>query len=257
MLIEWPDRFYHTTGDVLANIDAQTLQRNGIVALAYVLFLANAGRSAADWLECQATGQFVAELGRLQATLLDSSPHSLPGLLRYRVDRQQECLEWLDCLRLQARDTVSAAGRAPAATQPGAGDAGPVRRGGHLLEQLATSLGAAPPGTEPPDGTEDRLGSAGAWILERVYNGPISHFAHMGTLPADEQDDLHALNAKHAWAARTYFRHLTQWMDGAHTLREIANRLAAQFGRRDDAFLPPFVTALEHMGLIRVRRPEQ
>ena len=50
MLIQWPDKFYHTNLDTLEKVDPEMLKRIGVIAAAYTYFLANAGEKETVWL---------------------------------------------------------------------------------------------------------------------------------------------------------------------------------------------------------------
>ncbi len=50
MLIQWPDKFYHTSLDTLEKVDPEMLRRIGIIAATYSYFLANAGEEETVWL---------------------------------------------------------------------------------------------------------------------------------------------------------------------------------------------------------------
>ena len=50
MLIQWPDRFYHTTADTLDRVDAKSLALAGTLAGCYLYWLATAGNEDARQL---------------------------------------------------------------------------------------------------------------------------------------------------------------------------------------------------------------
>lgn len=242
MLIEWPDRTYHTTADLLDNIAPKTLRRNGIVAATYALFLANAGEEEAEWLGDHALGKFIAEMGRLFGQTLTPGPRNeswkyMRWNLWYLLERRTECLEWLQRLVPADKSDFSAddwTGR---------------------LDELYCALCPMRDdnNTVEPESDIHRI-EAGDWILQRVHPGPVSHYAHVGTLPEEEQDPFRQLCADHPWASKTYPRHITHWIDGERTLAETAGYLAVEIGRRDDVFLVEYVKVLERLGLVRVER---
>ena len=234
MLIEWPDRFYHTTADTIDHIDPGSLRRNGTAAAACALWLAAAGPDEAGWLEQQAVGRFVGDLGRIYARSAGQSAEDAARSLRYRVERQKECLAWIGRL-----DGITRSGDARVASE---------------LERVAVSLGAVASENLDYETGHSRLGAAADWRVERVYPGPISHFAHVGLLTTEEQDAFNQLCSDHPRAAGCLYRRISHWIDGRRTLAEISERLFQETGQRDDEFLVPFVEALEKVGLVRVRR---
>ena len=46
MIIQWPDKFYHTSADTLEKVDPVSLARSGSLAAAYAYFVAQAGEDA-------------------------------------------------------------------------------------------------------------------------------------------------------------------------------------------------------------------
>ncbi|HET6383913.1 MAG TPA: DUF4910 domain-containing protein [Armatimonadota bacterium] len=234
MLIEWPDRFYHTSADVLENLDPDTLRRNGVAAAAYALFLATAGADEVEWLLARSVGRFAGRLGQLLGRgRMSALPPSRS--LRYRVERQKECLTWLDTLR-----------DAPVEREG-------LSEGAATLERVARALGASDELFETlPDRGADPI-----WRmrLEIVYPGPISHFAHVGVLPDEEREAFRRLSAAHPRAARNYSRRITHWANGQRSVADVSDMVELEMGERDDTFLPAYLRVLERLGLVRLREP--
>jgi hypothetical protein len=60
MLIQWPDRFYHTSFDTVDKVDPVSLRRSGLLAATYAAFLAAAGTEEAAWLAREAHARYKA-----------------------------------------------------------------------------------------------------------------------------------------------------------------------------------------------------
>ena len=58
MIIQWPDKFYHTSLDTLEKVDPEMLRRIGIIAATYSYFLANAGEKETVWLANEMLSKF-------------------------------------------------------------------------------------------------------------------------------------------------------------------------------------------------------
>ncbi|MCP4427125.1 MAG: DUF4910 domain-containing protein, partial [Chloroflexi bacterium] len=65
MLIQWPDKFYHSTFDTLEKVSPATLNRSGSLAAAYAYFIASAGERETTWLAHEMLTRFQARMGRL------------------------------------------------------------------------------------------------------------------------------------------------------------------------------------------------
>jgi hypothetical protein len=110
MLIQWPDRFYHTSADTPDRVDPQSLARAGTLAAAYAYWLATAGGKEAIWLGYEMLARFkarVAETAQAAVTdvqsLVDSDAVAqaivdLDRRLAYLLDRQKAALATLDRL---------------------------------------------------------------------------------------------------------------------------------------------------------------
>jgi hypothetical protein len=107
MLIQWPDKFYHTSADTLDKVDPDMLARAGTLAAAYAFFVADADQSEATWLAHEMQTRFQVRLARLtQAQITQmwdskaptASKDALERLERqvaYVVDRYEEALATL------------------------------------------------------------------------------------------------------------------------------------------------------------------
>ena len=171
MLIQWPDRFYHTTADTLEKVSPQSLARSSALAATYAYFLAGAGAPEVAWLAREMTYRFEIRLARkLQSASTAAlggaaSRQARPGSGSWHsgCDRQEAALESLrrldpgfdpqpwraeaaaiaDAAWARSRDVLDALARAGCA---GAGRAGCAARAGAALPRPSQPAAApAPP----------------------------------------------------------------------------------------------------------------
>jgi len=64
MLIQWPDKFYHTSLDTLEKVDPEMLRKIGVIAATYSYFLANAGEKETVWLANEILSKFKRKIIR-------------------------------------------------------------------------------------------------------------------------------------------------------------------------------------------------
>src|SRR5438067_2091727 len=64
MIIQWPDKFYHTSADTLDKVDPAMLRRAGILAATYAYAIAAAGEREALWLLNELSVEFRRALPR-------------------------------------------------------------------------------------------------------------------------------------------------------------------------------------------------
>ena len=72
MLLQWPDKFYHTSADTIDKVDPEMLARVGVAAAAYLWWFATAGPREVAWLGPAVVSRAEAALGRLRQGWLDA-----------------------------------------------------------------------------------------------------------------------------------------------------------------------------------------
>lgn len=105
MLIQWPDRFYHTTADTLEKVSPRSLHHAATLAGTYAYWLAQAGQNEARWLAHELNARFEQRLTR---ELQHGVTMALEGLalegpnranrLAFWIDRQEQALMSLERL---------------------------------------------------------------------------------------------------------------------------------------------------------------
>jgi len=58
MLIQWPDKYYHTSEDTIDKVDPEMLKRVAVLTGTYAYFIANAGYEEAVWLANESLARF-------------------------------------------------------------------------------------------------------------------------------------------------------------------------------------------------------
>jgi len=62
MLIQWPDKYYHTSEDTIDKVDPEMLKRVAVLTATYAYFIANAGYEEAVWLVNESMTRFKGKL---------------------------------------------------------------------------------------------------------------------------------------------------------------------------------------------------
>lgn len=237
MLIEWPDRYYHTSHDSLEKVSPTTLARNGGLAAGYAYWIATAGAAQARWLgeEMVSRGK-----GRILATLRAAADAALDAAetadrLAYRVEREQVALESLT--RLAPDLPVETWQEDIALFAYGEG------------QTAARRLG------EPVFATEEAVGdlaftpasAAMARVPRRIYPGPVDLRSHSHKLTPDQRAALQPPGG----GGFTLLTLALYWTDGRRSLAEIGRRVALESGSAlPDSDLMGFYDALATMGLV-------
>ncbi|NIV36831.1 MAG: DUF4910 domain-containing protein, partial [Anaerolineae bacterium] len=103
MLIQWPDRYYHTTADTLDRVDPAMLDRVCVLAATYIYWLAQARETQARWLASEMSARFRQRVIRMtQSALTDAGEEeggpdrdTMSRRIDYQVDRHREALATL------------------------------------------------------------------------------------------------------------------------------------------------------------------
>lgn len=268
MLIEWPDRFYHTSFDTLDKVDPASLRRAGLLAGAYVAFLAAAGSEEAVWLAHEAQARYkalVARSGQDAVTALRLSPalqaqnkdaagaaavardlEQLKRKMLYLADRQQAALAWLQRLAtdniernlsaLQSEAALLAWNESTAQSDIVTGIA--ARAGLPNLPRAET---------QPPDEWEQ---AAQEIVPVRRLRGPVTLESYLPGLAPERRDAWRAVGKAHSHTPETILDLALYWADGKRTLLEIADLVELETGKRDVEYLVLYARLLKELELL-------
>ncbi|MCB0205297.1 MAG: DUF4910 domain-containing protein [Anaerolineae bacterium] len=261
MLIQWPDRFYHTSEDTLDKVDPAMVARIGSLAAAYAYVIAGADERTATWLGHEIVARRQVRLvwrtqAAITAALAADDPAALitiRGQLRaavaHRIDCDMTALQtlerlWPDCGGLVAE--LSAELNEAARRE--------LSRADHVFRNCAKALGS---GELPPDVSEPQSdGRARNLIPQRQYRGPVA------LRSLEEGDDPMSRDAlwqasKQAgnlwWTARSLAEY---WADGQRSVDEISDKVYQETGQRFDNEIMSYFEILEANDLLRWRDEE-
>jgi aminopeptidase YwaD len=261
MLIQWPDRFYHTSADTPDRTDPRSLAQAGSLAAIYAYWLAAAGPQEVTWLGYEMVARFktqAVEAARSAATealaLADgeSLAQAMAGLdrrLAYLLDRQKAALGTLQRLAsigcpvedLQA-EAVRAAHRELAWAKS-------------AIDLRATTLGLESlPQLQPQDLSEEEQ-QAARLIPVRQVRGPVSLSDHLRGLDEETQQGWRQLLQAHkdsAWYTLTPLA--LYWADGARSVLGIAGLVELESGQRDVELTLAYFQLLEKLGFVTLKR---
>jgi hypothetical protein len=241
MLIQWPDRFYHTTADTLEKVSPQSLARSSALAATYAYFVANAGAPEVAWLAREMTYRFEV---RLAHKLQSASTAALGGAeaegpdwerrVAFRLDRQRAALQSLQRLDPTFDPQPWQAESAMIADAAWA-------RSGDLLDDWRVK--------DVPMLTEQ----AARRVPVRRYRGPISLRPHMRRLSPEQRDAARAMLRRHADFTDLPADVALYWADGTRTLAEILDLTELETQVRDPEGLVAYFELLAQLELIELR----
>lgn len=241
MLIQWPDRYYHTTADTIDKVDPASLARASALAATYAYFVAGAGPREATWLAREMNYRFELRLARkLQSAVsaaLGGAPPAGPAWDRrvaFRLDRQEAALESLRRLDPQI-------------------DPQPWRAAARSIAEAAWARASDVLG-DWRIGEVDSLEAAEARLVPaRRYRGPLSLGTHMRRLPAEQRDAARATIREHGEFMDLPADVALYWADGRRTLAEILDLTELETDVRDAAGLAAYFRLLAQLDLVELR----
>jgi len=255
MMIQWPDRYWHTSADTLDKVDAKMLGRAAVLAAAYGYWLATAGKDEANWLGQEMTARFVARLTKAAQTAIDEGVRepSLVGLSQvwnrflrqadFMHDRQVAALATLRKLSPEVEPCLVDLNRHARVCLEQTKDR--VRLD-FVRRSDISDLDELAPLVREAEAWEEQ---AAHLIPERRFCGPISTVAHLPRLSPEERLAWNGLAKTAGGGYRTARRLAEYWADGQRTLLEVVDLVELESGHRLGAELLQYFRFLVKMEL--------
>lgn len=287
MLIQWPDKYYHTSEDTPDKVDPRMLHRVGILAATYTWFLANAGYPEAVWLAGEIAAGFgpaihskvhdllhegmkrarnsVTNRDIVNATDSSASVSETPGLalaemlsgirkqLSFLVERKRADLRSIDRLLRTAEheffDLILHHLDQELLDQVNHEEC----RLRLVLRGIRATLGDCTIPEIPPRQLDEWETKASAMIPRRIHPGPIMWNWYLGRLNETLSAEFKALAKKHQTVnVGTLLNLLDYWIDGKRSLLQVVDLVELESGIRDPHLAVLYVEALESLGLAEV-----
>jgi len=261
MLIQWPDRYWHTSEDTLDKVDPNMLGVVGALAASYAYFVANAGVREARWLGLEMVARYQARLAQtvqegLTGALASEQPdelalaaEKLERKIAFWADRESEGIASLSRLAHGQEQTLSDLRAQVVSAAHAAGERAQevlAEQAQHLGLQKVPSLAAA-----EPDEWEQR---ARTMVPARVYRGPVTPGFEMHRLGPDEREETYRWLQEHKEAYRALGVLANYWVDGTRTVAEIADLVEMEADQRHVEFLVRHFRLLDRLGLMTVKQ---
>lgn len=255
MIIQWPDKFYHTSADTLDKVDPASLARAAMLTATYAYFLASAGPREAAWLAGEMAGLFAGEAASAGRQLLRDGAGA--DLIRRKLGflhrRKEADLESLRRLLPPGGGWPEAEAAIIAAKARLEADAGFTLA--HCLGTAAPALGdeaGRAPATAGPEQSP-----ADARRPRRTFRGPLGRREmFMGMDPAARRAWMEDLSAylkglgKETGAAFGAVSTALFWTDGRRTMADINELVQLESGWCDPGMLARVFDLLAARGWI-------
>lgn len=257
MLIQWPDRFYHTAADTPDRTDPNSLARSGALTAGYAYLAAAAGAKEATWLGYEMVSRFktllieTAQQSLTQALGLNSGQaltlavSTLDRKLAYLLQRQKIALGTLEQLAPIECPVMELQKEVEEATYR---ELGRVKK---VIDLQATTLGLGElPELSPPSLSEEEQ-EAASLVPTRTTPGIIPLDAHMDRLTKEQQDQWRQIiKARQGWLHHTLTNLALYWADGHRSVLDIVDTVELETGQRDVEMLLRYFRLLQELGFV-------
>jgi len=283
MLIQWPDKFYHTSEDTIDKVDPQSLAVAATVAATYGYFLANAGQREAEWLMHETLSQekkrivteaqgcidkayLCASKVRLSAGSKGKNEEPLSETLTRTLGHAQELLKHRFEVGSQALLSVSRLAQDEhretfrrSIEASGIRDLKRIadqerRRLESSMTQVASELEAQLAESTPRGRRSPLERKAATMVPERVFRGAPWYRRFEVRLGNQEKDELWSLRKSREKSEKSLSGPAMRWIDGRRNLLEISRLAELETGMADLGFLVRYFELLESMGVLRIKR---
>ncbi|OGD56120.1 hypothetical protein A3K78_09020 [Candidatus Bathyarchaeota archaeon RBG_13_52_12] len=259
MMIQWPDKFYHTSADTIDKVDPEMLRKVALMTATYAYFIADSGVQEALWIASEtASREKRATLKRIQDVVTAASNGDI-----------EEASEALRRLRRRVEYWI---GRSVEAVRSVRRLAPSDKQLGFAVEDLVADLETTTKSERKhAEATIRQMAEARQWALQprkkrltqlekeasnivpvRKYRGPVSTRHWVGKLSAEEREAFYLFGKAHKLASGLETL-AVYWSDGKRSLLEVARLAELESGRYDLAYLMGYFRFLERMGLIMLR----
>jgi hypothetical protein len=260
MLIQWPDRFYHTTADTLDKVDPEMLARVGTAAATYLWWLASASLREAAWLGQAMVARAEAHLGKLRQVWLDKllaqAPSPTPEEQIAALDTLQRRLDLIVTHRRESLKLLQRLAGENRLAASAAWDADIITAGQRELGRASAALSDLFDLEEIPQPEQRRLdkveGKAQNLIPHRTLRGPFPINARLPRLSPEEREEAYRLLKEHGYSPVPLLA--MYWTNGERTLLEIADLVELESGQRKMEVLVSYYELLEKLGLIKLQQ---
>ncbi len=269
MLIQWPDRYYHTGEDTLDKISTDMLDIVGSIVGTYCYFIANAGYSEIIWIvqEVGSKGRerlikFSREytsslMEKLQkevnqekrGNLLYDYLIKLEGMLDFRREREILALKSISKLLSEKDDkedfTALIQSEENLINKITKEELVQVKE---IITKLGNSLKITP---KEPDGKEDSADTKEEMLIPvKKYRGPITSLNRLD-ISYEQQLEYEKIAKDHKEMMQTV-KTAIFWIDGRRTIAEIAEKVKQQRGEVSIPLLVKIMKQYEKEGIIKL-----
>jgi len=248
MLIQWPDKFYHTSADTLDKVDPQMLYRVGCMSATYAYLLATMDIQDIDWLLPLSRTSYINHVNNLlkldMASAVNQTSETklstylktkdlISHLLSLKEEEMQDLSRFISSGKLQ----LNAAVKRQVKIMKDYTQA--------ILKEQLTALKLELPQTEesliPAQESQK--------IPVRLFRGPFNARGTVEKMPLEVQKAYKSLLIEYP-SLRSCSNQLLYWTDGEKTLHDVVRLTQLETGVDSSIVAPKYFQVLHDMNLI-------
>ena len=264
MIIQWPDKFWHTSFDTLDKVDPEMLGRVALMTATYAYFIASAGVEEAIWLASEVAARekrrLVAEVqahvtGAIRAAEGADEPgrglaealSRLRGRVSYRLGRCVEAVRSVGRLAGGDQRYTAIEERLVSGLESAARAEEKLARG--VLLDYSEARGLAPLPTVRRRLRKLEREAAGI-VPRRLFRGPVSTRPWARRLSGEDREGLWRFGRRFKDVNRVLGTLAVYWADGERSLLEISRLVELETGSTNLEYLVGHFGWLRRMGLV-------
>ena len=257
MMIQWPDKFYHTSADSIDKVSPHSLSKVATIAATYSYFLANAGELEAPWIVSQVISREKRNIIRLIQETLDKAASSemnpyeiekhrnwLKNKLEYKTSIAVEAIKSIKRIAPNINDTINTMISELKIFADVEYDHATKALNNLATKQEITKLPDDIPAKKAvPHGVEK--------IPKKLYRGPLSSRPWISKLCKEDKEGYRAMNKRHGITYGGPATLALYWTDGSRSLSEISRLVELESGSTNLPYLVEYYEYLRKMGLVK------
>ncbi len=264
MIIQWPDKFWHTSYDTLDKVDPEMLRKVALMTATYAYFIANAGKEEVIWLATEVAAYHKRELiAELQAQLSQAFnatiEHNDPGKklaealsqLRKKTSyRLSRCIEAVRSVkRLAGGDASYGVVEERLISELEKTGKAERKHAEKAIKEFAEAAGLTPLPTIRRGRLRKLEKEAASIVPSRLFRGPVSTRPWIRKLPKEDREALWKLGKEHK-ESRILGTLAMYWTDDKRNLLDISRLVELETGRTDLVYIVKYFGFLKKMGLV-------
>ena len=247
MLIQWPDKFYHTSADTIEKVDPRSLYRVGCLSASYAWVMANLDGSSQSYVLSLSREKYLQEIGTVltnAAADLASTPEADKKAAAAQTWGKVQHLASVRAGQIKSYERFVSADEQQLFAVT-------YQRQVELLYSLTEALWQEHMqqigvGEISYAKTEEEHDPKYLRVPQRLFRGPWSNRGWIEQLPASEQDAAYAATRR----GGIDYNLLVYWIDGKRNLVELNHLLELEAGQSNLPRVSDYLDLLAKLELI-------